>query len=89
MPYIFIFEGVPITNFDSPEKPATKCGFMHFGTCLVQGFFFGYHTLAPKQVTTLGCVWLGFYLLLLLPKANITTKGVGCHPKPQPKAAFA
>jgi hypothetical protein len=52
-------------------------------------FFFGYHTLAPKQVTTLGCVWLGFYLLLLLPKANITTKGVGCHPKPQAKAAFA
>jgi hypothetical protein len=50
----------------------------HFCTILGAGLF-----------SDLGRLWLGFFLLLLLPKANSPTKGVDYQPKPQPKAAFA
>jgi hypothetical protein len=34
-------------------------------------------------------LWFDFFLLLLLPKANIPIKGVGDRPKSQPKVVFA
>jgi hypothetical protein len=39
--------------------------------------------------SSLGSLWLGFWLWLLPLKSQKPTKGVSFHLKPKPKAAFA
>jgi hypothetical protein len=41
------------------------------------------------KTTILRVPLVGLYLLLLLPKANSSIKGVGCHPKLQSKVSCA
>jgi hypothetical protein len=37
----------------------------------------------------LGCLWLGLLAAFAFGKSQKPTKGLGCHSKPQTKAAFA